>query len=55
MKRTTKKVYKRINNNKTNKNYNKKNNNKGKKQNNKPHYKFNSSIIHPASIILPRK
>jgi len=43
MKIRTKKVYKKKNNSK-------KNNNKVKK-----HYKFNSAIIHPASIILPRK
>ena len=43
MKIRTKKVYKKMNN-------------KVKKQNNsKKHYKFNSAIIHPASIILPRK
>ena len=48
MKIRTKKVYKKKNNSK--KNNSKKNNNKVKK-----HYKFNSAIIHPASIILPRK
>jgi len=54
MKIRTKKVYKKMNNSKNNNS--KKMNNKVKKQNNsKKHYKFNTAIIHPASIILPRK
>ena len=49
MKSKTIKVYKK-------RNKNKKLRNKSNKLNNtKKHNNFNSSIIHPASIILPRK